>query len=327
MTSSYLHSCATAFGRVSIIGSGNVGSTLAQILLEKNIADVVLLDIIPGWPQGVALDLIQAMAVYRNDRHIIGTNDYADTADSDIVVITAGQPRQPGMSRDDLLKVNSRIIVDVAKAAIAHSPNAIFIVVTNPLDVMTYLTWQTLGVSGNRVIGMAGILDAARFQSFIAMELGISVVDINAVVLGSHGDLMIPLARYSTINGISITKIMDETAIKRVVERTRNGGAEIVKLMKTGSAYHAPAVSISVMIESILKNQNRLLPCCTFLQGKYGLENIFLGVPSWLGSEGVKEVLEIDLTDSEYSELINCEQKVRENIEKVKEMLVESIPL
>ena len=229
MTSSGLLSSSSYSSRVSIIGAGNVGSTLAQILLEKNIADVVLLDIISGWPQGVALDLMEAMAVYRNDRQIIGTNDYADTANSDIVVITAGQPRKPGMSRDDLLKINSQIIVDVAKSAIAHSPHAIFIVVTNPLDIMTYLAWETLGVSGERVIGMGGILDAARFQAFIAMELGISVADINTLVLGSHGDMMIPLPRYSTINGIPITEIMDESVISRIVERTRNGGAEIVQ--------------------------------------------------------------------------------------------------
>lgn len=321
MTYSRLLSSSSCSSRVSIIGAGNVGSTLAQILLEKNIADVVLLDIISGRPQGLALDLMAAMAVYRNDRHIIGTNDYADTTDSDIVVIAAGQPRQPGMSRDDLLKTNSQIIFDVAKAAIAHSPNAIFIVVTNPLDVMTYLAWETLAVSAERVIGMAGILDAARFQAFIAMELGISVADINAVVLGSHGDLMIPLPRYSTINGIPITEIMDESAIRRVIERTRNGGAEIVELMKTSSAYYAPAASTSVIIESILKNQNRLLPCCAYLQGKYGLENIFLGVPCWLGSLGVREVLEIDLTDAEHSALINCAQKVRQDIEKAQKIL------
>ncbi|MDJ0553746.1 MAG: malate dehydrogenase [Microcoleaceae cyanobacterium MO_207.B10] len=321
MTSSASLSSSNRFSRISIIGAGHIGSTLAQILLEKSIADVVLLDIISGWPQGLALDLIEAMAVYRNDRQILGTNDYADTADSDIVVITAGQPRTPGMSRDDLLKINSKTVVDVAKAAIAHSPNAIFIVVTNPLDVMTYLVWETLGVPPERVIGMAGILDAARFQAFIAIELGISVADINALVLGSHGDLMIPLPRYSTINGIPITEIMDQNIISKIVERTRNGGAEIVQLIKTGSAYYAPAASISVMVESILKNQNRLLPCSAYLHQKYGLDKIFLGVPCWLGSQGVREVLEIDLTDAEQAQLINCEQKVRQNIKRAKEML------
>ncbi len=223
--------------RVSIIGAGKVGSTLAKILLEKNIADVVLLDIISDWPQGVALDLIQAKALYLHDRQIIGTNDYVDTADSDIVVIASGEPRKPGMSRDDLLKINSQIIVNVAKAAFAHSPNAIFIVVTNPLDLMTYLVWQTIGIPGHRVIGMGGVLDAARFRTFIAMELEISVANnISAMVLGTHGNLMIPLPRYSTVNGIPITEIMDESAIARIIERTRNSGAEIVKLMKTGSA-------------------------------------------------------------------------------------------
>lgn len=309
------------FGRVSIIGAGKVGSTLARILLEKNIADVVLLDILSGWPQGVALDLMSAKAIYPHDRQIIGTNDYTDTADSDIIVIAAGQSRQPGMNREDLLKINSQIIVNAAKAAIAYSPKAIFIVVTNPLDIMTYLAWQTIGIPGHRVIGMAGILDAARFKTFIAMELEISVTNISAMVLGTHGDLMIPLLRYSTINGIPITEIMDESTIARIVERTRNCGAEIVKLMKTGSAYHAPAASTSIMIESILKNQNQLLPCSAYLQGQYGLENIFLGVPCVLGNKGVQQVLEVDLTDAELSQLINCEQKMRQSIETAKKML------
>jgi len=201
----------------------------------------------------------------------MGTNDYVDTADSDIVVITSGQPRKPGMSRDELLKINSQIMLNVAKAAFAHSPNAIFIVVTNPLDLMTYLVWQTIGIPGHRVIGMGGVLDSTRFRTFIAMELGISVANITGMVLGTHGDLMIPLPRYSTVNGIAITEIMDDSAIARIIERTRNGGAEIVKLMKTGSAYYSPAASISLMIESILKNQNQLLPCSAYLQGQYGL--------------------------------------------------------
>ena len=313
-------SSAIGFGRVSIIGAGKVGATLAQILLERNIADVVLLDMISGLPQGIALDLIQTKAVYFNNCQIVGTNNYADTADSDIVVITAGKPRQPGMSRDDLIAVNSKIVVDVAKAAIAYSPNAIFIIVTNPLDVMAYLVWQTLGVAGHRVIGMAGVLDAARLETFIAMELGISVANISGMVLGSHGDLMIPLPRYSTINGIPITEIMDESAINRVVERTRNGGAEIVKLMKTGSAYYTPAASTSVMVESSLKNKNQLLPCSAYLQGQYGLENIFLGVPCFLGRQGVNQVLEIELTDAEHSALISCAQNIRQSIETAKEL-------
>ncbi len=264
---------------------------------------------------------MQAKALYPHDRQIIGTNDYVDTADSDIVVITSGQPRKPGMSRDELLKINSQIIVNVAKATFAHSPNAIFIVVSNPLDLMSYLVWQTIGIPGNQVIGMGGALDAARFQTFIAMELGISVANIGAMVLGTHGDLMIPLPRYSTVNGIPITEIMDESAIARIVERTRNGGAEIVKLMKKGSAYHAPAASTSLMIESILKNQNQLLPCSAYLQGQYGLENIFLGVPCLLGSEGVEKVLEVDLTDVEHSALINCEQNMRQTIEMAQKIL------
>lgn len=307
--------------RISVIGAGKVGSTIAQMLAQKNIADVVLLDVIEGWPQGVALDLMEARGVLRHDRQIIGTNDYADTADSDIVVITAGKPRKPGMSREDLLQINSKIVVEAAKGAIANSPNAIFILVTNPLDVMTYLAWQNTGLPAQRVMGMAGVLDSARFQTFISMELGVSVAEINATVLGSHGDLMVPVPRFSTVNGIPITELMDDATIERLVKRTRNGGGEIVELMKVGGAYYAPAASVVLMVESIVFNQSRVLPCCAYLEGQYGLQDIFLGVPAMLYRDGVKKVVEIELTDAESKALTDCGGLVRQNIEKAQKML------
>lgn len=310
--------------RVSVIGAGKVGSTIAQMLAQKNIADVVLLDVIEGWPQGVALDLMEARGVLRHDRQIIGTNAYGDTANSDIVIITAGKPRKPGMSRDDLLQINSQIVVEAAKKAIAHSPNAIFILVTNPLDVMTYLAWQTTGLPKNRIMGMAGILDSSRFQTFISMELGVSIAEINATVLGSHGDLMVPVPRYSTVNGIPITQLMDDNTIQRLVQRTRNGGGEVVQLMKTGGAYYAPAASATLMVESIVFNQSRILPCCAYLEGQYGLQDIFLGVPTMLSREGVRKIIEVKLTDAESKELDDCASKVRNNIDKAQQMLVVS---
>lgn len=310
--------------RVSVIGAGKVGSTIAQMLAQKNIADVVLLDVIEGWPQGVALDLMEARGVLRHDRQIIGTNDYADTANSDIVIITAGKPRKPGMTRDDLLQINSQIVVEAAKKAIARSPEAIFILVTNPLDVMTYLAWQNTGLPKNRIMGMAGILDSSRFQTFISMELGVSIAEINATVLGSHGDLMVPVPRYSTVNGIPIGQLMDEATIERLVRRTRNGGGEVVQLMKTGGAYYAPAASATLMVESIVFNQSRILPCCAYLEGQYGLQDIFLGVPAMLSREGVRKVIEIELTDEESKELNDCAGKVRQNIDTAQQMLAKS---
>jgi malate dehydrogenase len=307
--------------RVSIIGAGKVGSTLAQRIAEKNLADVVLLDIVEGWPQGVALDLMEARGVERHDRQIIGTNDYADTAGSNIIVISAGIPRKPGISREDLLKINSKIVTESAKNAIAHSPEAIIIVITNPLDVMTYLAWEATGLPPHRVMGMAGVLDSARFQTFIAMELGVSVAEINATVIGSHGDSMVPLPRYTTVNGIPISQLMDAETIDRLVDRTRNGGAEIVTLMKTSSAYFAPASSASLMVESILLNQSRLLACCVCLQGEYGLEDIFLGVPCRLSSQGVERILELELTEQERSAFLESSELVRQSIEEARVIL------
>ncbi|GAB4463684.1 MAG: malate dehydrogenase [Elainellaceae cyanobacterium] len=302
--------------RVAIIGSGNVGSTLAQRIAERNLANVVLLDIVDGRPQGVALDLLEARGIEGHDRQIIGTTDYAMTAGSDVVVITAGLPRRPGMSRDDLLKTNAAIVMEAAQKAIAHSPNAIFIVVTNPLDVMTYLAWKATGLPPERVMGMAGILDSARFQTFIALELGVSTADVSAMVMGSHGDLMVPLPRYSTVNGIPITELLDADTIARLVHRTRNGGAEIVELMQTGGAYYAPASSTCVMVETILLNKSRLLPIASYLRGEYQLSDIFIGVPTRLGCGGAESVLELQLSDSELKELHRSAAVVREGIDR-----------
>lgn len=307
--------------RVSIIGAGKVGSTLAQRIAEKNLADVVLLDIVEGWPQGIALDLMQARGVERHDRQIVGTNNYADTANSNIIVIAAGIPRKPGLNREDLIKINAKIVTESARQAIAHSPEAILIVVTNPLDVMTYLAWEATGLPKHRVMGMAGILDSSRFQTFIAMELGISIAEINATVLGSHGDLMVPLPSYSTVNGIPITQMMDANAIARLVDRTRNGGAEIVKLMQTSSAYFAPASSTCLMVESILLNQSRILPCSVYLDGQYGVKDIFLGVPCRLGYQGVEQILELELSASESTAFVECGKLVLQSIEEAKVIL------
>ncbi|MBC1223713.1 malate dehydrogenase [Nostoc sp. UCD121] len=307
--------------RVTIVGAGRVGSTLAQRIAEKNLADVVLLDIIAGMPQGLALDLMEARGIEIHNRQIIGTNNYADTSGSQIVVITAGLPRKPGMSRDDLLKTNAKIVVEAAKNAIAHSPNAIFIVVTNPLDVMTYLAWQATGLPRDRIMGMAGVLDSARFETFIALELGVLPADVKAMVLGSHGDLMVPLSRYATVNGIPITELLDAATIERLVERTRNGGAEIVELMQTGGAFFAPASATSVMVESILLNQSRLLPVAAYLQGEYGLEDVVIGVPCRLGCGGIESVLELTLSDEERKGLHTSAQSVRQNIERSQEIL------
>ena len=315
-------SCHTT--RVAVVGAGKVGSTLAQRIAEKNLADVVLLDIMAGLPQGIALDLMEARGVELHNRQIIGTNDYADTANSEVVVITAGLPRKPGMSRDDLIKTNAKIVVEATQQAIARSPDAILIVVTNPLDVMTYLAWQASGLPPYRVMGMAGVLDAARFQTFIAMELGISISDIDALVLGGHGDLMLPLPRYSTVRGIPIPELMDTATIQRLIERTRNGGAEVVNLMKTGGAFYAPASSACLMVEAILLNESRILPVAAYLQGEYGLQDIFIGVPSRLGCRGIEGVLELKLTDAERAILHTSAASIRQNIDQASVMLTDS---
>jgi malate dehydrogenase len=308
--------------QVTVIGAGNVGSTLAQRILEKNLANVVLLDIVGGRPQAIALDLMESRGVERHDRQIIGTQDYADTAGSAIVVITAGLPRKPGMSRDDLAQINAKIVVEATRDAIAHSPDTVLIVVTNPLDVMTYIAWQESGLPPERVMGMAGVLDSARFQTFIALELGLSVTEIEAMVLGSHGDLMVPLPRYSTVRGIPITELMSADTIERLVHHTRNGGSEIVDLMQTGGAYYAPASSVSMMVEAILQDRSRLLPVAAYLQGEYGLKDVFIGVPSKLGCQGIEAILELKLLPEELAALQQSAQSVRDNIDRVQALLV-----
>ncbi|CCQ51983.1 malate dehydrogenase [Crocosphaera watsonii] len=300
--------------RVAIIGAGNVGRTLAQRIVEKDLADVVLLDVIEGLPQGVALDLMEAQGLEYHNCEIVGTNNYEDTANADLVVITAGRARTPGISRDDLLAINAKIVADVAEKAFKYSPNAIFIVIANPLDVMTYLTRKVIGLPPQRVMGMAGVLDSSRLQTFIAMELGISTANVTAMVLGGHGDLMVPLARYCTVNGIPITELLDSQTIDRLMERTRKGGAEVVKLLKTGGAYYAPASAAYVMVESIVRDQSRLLPTAAYLQGEYGLNDIYIGVPCFLGCRGVKKILEVQLTSEEKEALHISANSVRENV-------------
>jgi malate dehydrogenase len=300
--------------KVTVIGAGKVGSTTAQRIAEQNLADVVLLDVVEGLPQGIALDLTEARGLERHDRSIYGTNLYADTAGSDVVVITAGLARKPGMTRDDLVRVNATIVAEAAQKSIEFSPNAIFLVITNPLDVMTYLVWQVTQLPPQRVLGMAGVLDSYRLATFIAMELGVSTADVRAMVLGGHGDLMLPLPRYCTVSGVPITELMSSESIDRLVERTRNGGAEIVKLLQTGGAYFAPASSACAMVEAILHDRARILPAAAYLQGEYGLDDIFLGVPCRLGCRGVEGILEVKLTERERESLHLSATSVRQNI-------------
>lgn len=302
--------------QVAVIGAGKVGSTVAQRITEKNLADVVLLDIVEGLPQGLALDLYEAQGLERHDKKIIGTNHYDDTVGSDIVVITAGIARKPGMTREDLLYTNAKIVVHAVRETIQRNPHAIFIVVTNPLDIMTYLTWKTTGLPTSQVMGMGGVLDSSRLRTFIAMELGVTTGDVSTLVLGGHGDLMVPLPRYCTVSGIPITELMEKEAIARLIERTRNGGAEIVKLLKTGSAFYAPASSVCYMVESLILNQSRLLPAAVYLDGQYGLKDIFLGVPCQLGCRGVEGIVEIDLNEEELAQLHNSASVVREGIDQ-----------
>lgn len=306
--------------RVSVIGAGKVGSMLAQQLADKNLADVVLLDVVDGLPQGIALDLMQAGGVEQRDRKVIGTTDYGATADSDVVVITAGRPRTPGMDRSELIDINAKIVATASRTAIAHSPNAILIIITNPLDVMTYLAWQATGLPRHRVIGMAGVLDTARLQTFISMALGVSMSDINALVIGSHGNTMLPLPRYSTVRGIALPKLMDAATIDGLVDRTRHGGAEIVGLLKTGGAHFAPAAAACKMVEAILRDQSRMITAAAYLNGEYGLNDVFIGVPIRLGCQGVEQILELDLTESERQALHTSAESIRSGIKRAMEM-------
>ena len=288
-----------ARNKVTVIGAGNVGATTAQRIAEAGLADVVLVDIVEGLPQGKGLDLAEAAPVVGHDARILGTNDYADTAGSDIIVVTSGIPRKPGMSRDDLIATNAGIVGGVVKAAAAVSPDAILIIVTNPLDVMCHVAMRASGFPRERVLGMAGVLDSARFRTFIAMELGVSVEDVHAFVLGGHGDTMVPLSRYSTVAGVPITELLPAERVKALEARTANGGAEIVALLKTGSAYYAPAASTFEMVDAILRDRKRVLPCATYLQGEFGVDGLFVGVPVVLGKDGLERVFEITLTDEE----------------------------
>ncbi|HIK44565.1 MAG TPA: malate dehydrogenase [Leptolyngbyaceae cyanobacterium M65_K2018_010] len=300
--------------QVTVVGAGNVGSTLAQRILERDLANVILLDVVEGRPQGIALDLMQSRGCEGHNRTILGTNDYAETADSDIVVITAGLPRRPGMSRDDLMQVNGQIVIETVQQALTYSPHACIIVVTNPLDVMTYLAWKVSGLPPYRVMGMAGVLDSARFQTFIAMELGVPPGDVSAMVLGGHGDLMVPLPKYSTVSGIPVTELIPDARLQELIERTRNGGAEIVQFLKQGGAYYAPASATGVMVESILLGQSRILPVAAYLEGQYGLEDLFLGVPCRVGKKGIEAILELSLTAEEAAALKRSAQSVKGNV-------------
>jgi malate dehydrogenase len=304
--------------KVTVIGAGNVGATTAHILANKELAnEIVLVDIIEGIPQGKALDMYESTPVEGTDTRIIGTNSYDDTKDSDLVIITAGLPRKPGMSRDDLLAKNTEIVKSVTEQVVAQSPHSILIVVSNPLDVMTYVAYKTSGFEKNRVMGMAGVLDSARFRTFIAMELNVSVEDVSAFVLGGHGDSMVPLARYSTVAGIPLPDLMDQETIDRLVKRTRDGGIEIVNYLKTGSAYYAPASSSVEMAEAIIKDKKRILPCAVWLEGEYNLNDVMVGVPVKLGKNGIEEIIQIKLNPDEQEALNKSASGVRALIEKV----------
>jgi malate dehydrogenase len=298
--------------KVSVIGAGNVGATAAHWIASKELADVVLVDIAEGIPQGKALDLLQAMPIEKRDSFVVGSNDYDATANSDIVVITAGIPRKPGMSRDDLLNTNYKIMQDVVGKVVAASPNAILIVVSNPLDAMAQAAYKISGFNRERVIGMAGVLDSARFRTFIAQELNVSVENVTAFVLGGHGDTMVPLARYSTVAGIPITELIPEDRLKALIDRTANGGAEIVKYLKTGSAYYAPSAATTEMVEAILKDKKKILPCAAYLQGEYGINGLYVGVPCKLGARGLEQIIEIKLTEEEKAALQKSAGAVKE---------------
>ena len=304
--------------KVTVVGAGNVGASAAQRIVEKHLADVVLIDVLEGIPEGKALDLWESAPVEGYDCRLRGTRDYADTAGSEVVVITAGLARKPGMSRDDLLMKNYDIVRGVTEQVIRHSPDAILVVVSNPLDAMAQTAFRVSGLPKQRVVGMAGVLDSARFRSFIAEELDVSVDNVHAMVLGGHGDTMVPLPRFSTVSGIPITELLPAATIQRLVERTRTGGAEIVALLKTGSAYYAPSAAVVEMVDSILRDRKKVLPCAAYLEGEYGIRGLFVGVPVKLGRRGVEQILEIPLSEAESGALQQSAQAVRELVEKMK---------
>jgi malate dehydrogenase len=303
--------------KVTVIGAGNVGATTAQRLAEKELCDVVLIDIVEGFPQGKALDLTEAAPIEKHDARLSGSNRYEDSAGSDIIIITAGIPRKPGMSRDDLISTNAGIVKNVTQQVSKLSPKAILIIVSNPLDAMCHVAYKASGFPKNRVLGMAGVLDSARFRAFIAMELNVSVENTHAFVLGGHGDTMVPLPRYSTVAGIPITELLSKERIDALIDRTRKGGAEIVRLLKTGSAFYAPASAAVEMAESILKDKKKILPCAAYLEGEYGIKDLFIGVPVKLGKDGIEEIIQISLTDDEKEAL----QKSADAVEELKALL------
>ena len=304
--------------KVTVVGAGHVGATVAQLIANKELADVVMTDIIDGLPQGKGLDMLETGPIEGYDAFIRGTNDYKDTANSDIIVITAGFPRQPGMSRDDLLMKNYEVIKAVVEPCVKYSPNSILVMVTNPLDAMAQAAWKISGFSKNRVLGMAGVLDTARFRAFIAMELNVSVENIFAFVLGGHGDDMVPLVRYTNVAGIPLAELLPKEKIDAIVERTRKGGGEIVSLLKTGSAYYAPGAAVAEMVESILKDKKKILPCSVYLEGEYGIQGVFVGVPVKLGARGVEQIIEIKLTPEEDAALKKSAAGVKELVEVMK---------
>jgi malate dehydrogenase len=304
--------------KITVIGAGNVGATAAQRIAEKELAnEVVLVDVVEGLPQGKGLDMYESAPVEGFDSKVIGTNSYDATANSDVIVITAGIARKPGMSRDDLQTTNANIVKSCTEQAVAKSPQAIIVVVSNPLDVMTYVAMKVSGFERHRVIGMAGVLDSARFRTFIAMEMNVSVQDVSAFVLGGHGDSMVPLPRYSTVAGIPLPDLMDKATIDRLVKRTRDGGIEIVNFLKTGSAYYAPSSSAVEMVESIVRDKKRILPCSVWLQGEYGLKDVFVGVPVKLGKNGLEEIIQIKLLPEEQEALNKSATDVKAHIGKL----------
>lgn len=300
--------------KITIIGAGAVGATAAQRIAEKELGDVVLTDIVEALPQGKALDLMEAGPLAGYDSKILGTNDYKDIEGSDIVVITAGIARKPGMTREDLLKINTKIIREVSQNIAKYAPDSVVITVTNPLDIMTYVTMKTTNFEPERVFGMSGVLDSGRFATFIAMELGCSVRDISAMVLGGHGNTMVPLPRFTTVSGVPITELLPQETILRLVDRTVNGGAEIVNLLKTGSAFYAPSAAVTNMVEAVIKDTKRILPVCAYLGGEYGKKDVYLGVPVKLGRRGVEEVIELKLTDDEKIALDRSADAVKSGI-------------
>jgi malate dehydrogenase len=304
--------------KVTVVGGGNVGASCAMNLAFKELADVVLVDVVEGVPQGKGLDMLESGPIEGYDVHITGANDYEATANSDVVVITAGLARKPGMSRDDLLFANYDVVKGVTEKVVQHSPNSILVLVTNPLDAMCWTAYQTSKFPKHRVIGMAGVLDTARFRTFIAAELNVSVENVTAVVLGGHGDTMVPIVRLSSVSGIPLTELMDQATLDKLVDRTRNGGAEIVKYLKTGSAYYAPSAAAVEMVESILKDKKKVLPCAALLEGEYGVHGLFVGVPVKLGSKGIEKIYEIKLTDEEKAMLAKSAAAVEELVGVIK---------